>query len=134
LGAFGRLALFQPDAAASTITRLVVADEFDPRRVKSADQLHQRVDISSDQSFPTLHALDCGHREIRKGRKFTLVDAEKSPRRPQLRRSDHGGSAIYYAPNRDFKSFTPYSLMSTIIIDVWYINLMAETLAWATSF
>jgi hypothetical protein len=64
------------------MARLVIADQFDSGRVKSPDQLHKRVDISADQSFPTLHALYSGHREPRKGRQVPLVDAEKGPRGP----------------------------------------------------
>lgn len=105
------------------MTGLVVADEFDASCVKGADQLHQRVDIPSDQPFAAFHALDGRHREPRKGRQSALVDAEKRARSPQLRRSNHSGTITYQVPNCYYEFCFLYSPMSTIIIDAYNITL-----------
>ena len=97
---------------------LVVAEEFDAGFVKSANQFHQRVDVSSNDALPGLHSLDRRYRETGKTGQFTLIYSKKGSGGPQLRCRDHELSGVVYCvSNRDYKICNPYNLMSTLTID-----------------
>jgi hypothetical protein len=66
-----------------------LADQFDARRRQCVDELHQRIDISPDDSLARFHALDGGQRETRALGEIALVDLEQRPRGPHLSTSYH---------------------------------------------
>src|SRR5215472_6285340 len=55
-------------------------DQFDARGRKRIDELHQRVDISPDDSLARFHALDRGQRETRALGEFALIDLQQRAR------------------------------------------------------
>jgi hypothetical protein len=82
-------------------------NHFDAGTVKRDNQLHQRIDIASDNVLAGFHALNRWHRKPRKLGKLALVDAEQHPGSPQLSRCDH-------RPPRSGESFLniSYNLIS----------------------
>src|SRR5215831_4072909 len=79
----------QPHAAPTGVTDRAFPDQFDARRRKRIDELHQRVDISPDDPLARFHALDRGQRETGALGEFALIDLQQRPRGPHLRPCYH---------------------------------------------
>jgi len=65
--------------------------QFDARFFQGTDQLHERVDVTSDCVLARLHSLDRRKRQPGKLGELALVDVEQRTCCPHLRGRDHGG-------------------------------------------
>src|SRR6185312_16176348 len=74
---------FETDATAAAVTCGSLADEFHPCAVERGDQLHQRIDIASNDPVARFHALDGRDRESGEDGERALIDTEEGARRPK---------------------------------------------------
>jgi hypothetical protein len=79
----------QPHTAPTGVTDRSFPDQLDARSRKRIDELHQRVDISPDDSLARFHALDRGQRETGALGEFALIDLQQRPGRPHLSSGYH---------------------------------------------
>jgi hypothetical protein len=62
---------------ATTGAKGAFANQFNTSGLKRGDQLHERVNGSSDDTVARLHPLDGWHRESRQRRQLTLINANQ---------------------------------------------------------
>ncbi len=67
----------------------LLANQRDSQGIKRANELHQGVDITSDDTLASFHSLDGGDGQIALLGELPLVDAGKGPRGAQLGGCDH---------------------------------------------
>src|SRR5579859_2868700 len=78
---FGKRCVLQPNTASSGLAGRSIADQLDAAAIESFDQFHQGIDVAAHHAFAGFHALDGGHREVRKLRELALIDAKERPGR-----------------------------------------------------
>ena len=71
--------------------------QFGARFFQGTDQLHERVDVTSDCVLARLHSLDRRKRQPGKLGELALVDGEQRTCCPHLRGRDHVWSLDYRA-------------------------------------
>jgi hypothetical protein len=63
--------------------------QFDTRVFQGGDELHERIDVSTNDTITPLHALYRGHGKSGDIRELSLIDSEEGASGTQLGSSDH---------------------------------------------
>jgi hypothetical protein len=79
----------EPHASASSRTLNAWIDQLDPGILKSGNQLHERINVGSNNAVTGLHTLYGGHRKIGQIGGLALIDIQQRASSPQLIGSNH---------------------------------------------
>jgi uncharacterized DUF497 family protein len=79
----------EPDAPPSGRTRNPRIDQFDPRILKSGNQLHERIDVGSDDAIAGFHALNGGNGKVCQIGHLPLIYIQERAGGPELVGRDH---------------------------------------------
>jgi hypothetical protein len=74
----------QPDTAPAARGRCSLTDQFQTGALKCRNQLHQGIDIATDNTIACLHALHGRHRKAAEVGQLTLIDPQQSTGGAQL--------------------------------------------------
>ena len=108
----------QADTPSALQALLSFAQKLDSRGVQGPDQLHQRIDIASDDAIAGLHPLNGRHRQGAKFGELALVQAQKSPGCPQLRRRYHVLTSLIAMQEIIYRIINTYDGIISFDIDV----------------
>ena len=79
----------EPHASTSSRTRYPRIEQLDPRILKSGNQLHERVDVGSDDAVTGFHALNRRNGKICQTGGLPLIDVQECASGPQLIGGNH---------------------------------------------